>query len=432
MEKLIKPNNSLSPVDLSKLDDSQAAAVKSDAEKILLRAPAGSGKTNSLINAIINHRYEYINDRICAITYTRAARAEMEARLQEANIFDVEVTTIHVWSRNLLNELAIKYGFKVNILEAPKIKFILREIIDDYLKTSKLHSINIDIVYSFITGNKNMDVTERYARALQAIERRYIQYKRLNVLYDFTDYPLYLYDMLVLYDEYINDIDALFIDEFQDVDATQFKIFERVNCRKKFAVGDAWQSIFQFRGADGEVFKKAKDFTEYKLRHNYRSYQEIIDYACKVYINFADDLEYCEHYIGEIMTKRPSGIECARGQGGFVYVINPYGRAVRIHMDKTDKIEPQVAFEDMLKRNPMILCRTNKQVKALQGLGYFNCSTIHQAKGLEYNDVIVADMMIPDMETLNVAYVALTRARNRVLVVPWARLEQEIIEYLEK
>ena len=30
----------------------------------------------------------------------------------------------------------------------------------------------------------------------------------------------------------------LFIDEFQDVDTTQFKIFEKVNCKKKFCVGD--------------------------------------------------------------------------------------------------------------------------------------------------------------------------------------------------
>lgn len=83
-------------VDLSELDDSQRAAVTSNAEKIILRAPAGSGKTKSIINAIANYRSEYLNDRICAITYTRAARAEMESRLQEMGIYDVEVTTIHV------------------------------------------------------------------------------------------------------------------------------------------------------------------------------------------------------------------------------------------------------------------------------------------------------------------------------------------------
>ena len=52
--------------------------------------------TTTLINAIANHRFNYLNDRICAITYTRAARAEMEDRLRSMGIYDVEVTTIHV------------------------------------------------------------------------------------------------------------------------------------------------------------------------------------------------------------------------------------------------------------------------------------------------------------------------------------------------
>ena len=62
----------------------------------IYKASAGSGKTLSLINAITNYRYENLNDRICAITYTRAARAEMENRLSAKGVHDVEVTTIHV------------------------------------------------------------------------------------------------------------------------------------------------------------------------------------------------------------------------------------------------------------------------------------------------------------------------------------------------
>ena len=81
---------------LDSLDASQLKAVTSDKENILLRAPAGSGKTTSLINGIAAYRYNYMMDRICAITYTRAARAEMEERLKEMGIHDVEVTTIHV------------------------------------------------------------------------------------------------------------------------------------------------------------------------------------------------------------------------------------------------------------------------------------------------------------------------------------------------
>lgn len=91
-----KTRNENFEIDLNSLDPSQRAAVESDAAKIVVRASAGSGKTKLLLTSVAAHRYENLNDRICAITYTRAARAEMEERLAKMGIFDVEVTTIHV------------------------------------------------------------------------------------------------------------------------------------------------------------------------------------------------------------------------------------------------------------------------------------------------------------------------------------------------
>lgn len=81
---------------IARLDESQREAAESEAKNVVIRASAGSGKTHTLIAAIAAYRYENVNDRICAITYTRAARAEMESRLQEMGVYDVDVTTIHV------------------------------------------------------------------------------------------------------------------------------------------------------------------------------------------------------------------------------------------------------------------------------------------------------------------------------------------------
>jgi len=147
-----------------------------------------------------------------------------------------------------------------------------------------------------------MDIKDNYKRTLVALENRYIKYKRDNLLYDFTDYPLYLYNVLNTYDEEINNIDALFVDEYQDVDEVQFDLFQKVNAKKKFFVGDPWQSIFCFRGADGEVFDKTEGFEEFKLMCNYRSYQEIIDYATTVYLCQREKAMLEENcYITEVM-----------------------------------------------------------------------------------------------------------------------------------
>ena len=417
---------------LAKLDEFQREAAESEADKVVIKAPAGSGKTCVLIAAISAYRYNNLNDRICAITYTRAARAEMETRLRELGVTDVDVTTIHVWARERLNELSIKYDFKVRIMEEPQIKVILTELTNKYLITSKVKSVNINILYSYITGSKKMDISDNYRRTLNAIEQRYINYKRDNNLYDFTDYPLYLYNVLMAYNETIKGIDALFVDEFQDVDSTQLAIFKLVNAKKKFFIGDLAQSIFQFRGADGAVFSKLDDFEVFELKYNYRSLQEIIDYATTVYLNLSEKASLNEEcYISEIMYLHESAIQCARGDGGEVYVINPYGRNVRFgnchRPQKTGDL-----FNDFMKTDPMILCRTNKQVKAIKDMGYFNVDTVHQAKGLEYKSVIAIDATIGSTEDLNIAYVAMTRAEDSLMVINWQQFELLFKVYMDK
>lgn len=417
---------------LAKLDEFQRAAAESEAENVLIKASAGSGKTSTLIAAISTYRYYNLNDKICAITYTRAARAEMESRLQELGVNDVDVTTIHVWARERLNDLAIKYDFKVRILEEPQIKIILTELTNKYLLTSKVKSVNINILYSYITGSKKMDISDNYRRTLNALETRYINYKKDNNLYDFTDYPLYLYNVLIAYNETINDIDALFVDEFQDVDSTQLAIFKLVNAKKKFFIGDSAQSIFQFRGADGAVFKKLDNFEVFKLKYNYRSYQEIIDYATTVYAKLYDKAE-CEEscYISEIMYSHESSIQCSRGYGGQVCVINPFGRVYNSGSKNLGQKVPEI-LDNFMKLEPMILCRTNKQVKAIKDLGYYNVDTVHQAKGLEYPSVISIDATINSTEDLNIAYVSMTRAEDNLLVINWQQFELLFKVYMNK
>jgi superfamily I DNA/RNA helicase len=48
---------------------------------------------------------------------------------------------------------------------------------------------------------------------------------------------------------------------------------------------------------------------------------------------------------------------------------------------------------------------------------YANVDTIHSAKGLEYENVILVDSEITGVEDRNVAYVGMTRAKDRLLIV---------------
>ena len=107
-----------------------------------------------------------------------------------------------------------------------------------------------------------------------------------------------------------------------------------------------------------------------------------------------------------------------RGKGAKIWTMNRFGQMLDVvNGCETDAL---ITTKNMMKLQPMILCPTNKQVKSIEELGYYKVSTIHQAKGLEYDNVVVIDREIDDQEALNIAYVAMTRARNNLLVANYS------------
>lgn len=427
---------------LQMLDESQQAAVYAPEDKVAISAPAGSGKTATLAVAIANYRYENVNDRIYAVTFTNAAVQELQARLAEMGVKDVDISTIHSWCYRRILTLAQKYEFTPIILYEDDVKQILSYICKDYERTHKYKNINISIVYNYVMGNLKQSAIaydERYRMMLGRLNDRYILYKNQNHLYDLTDFPRYLRDLLDQYHETINDVDALFVDEFQDSDPCQIEIFNRIiNYRKKFYIGDTWQAIYGFRGASSEAFTKIeRGFRFYKLRYNYRSYQEIINYAVGFYKNapIFDENHKNRRQLYSI-TQRfnylptyKNPVACVRGAGGLVINVDGYGDiAWQGSHDEAAKLNGclEKDYQDLVHSflevyQPMILCRTNKQKNAIiDNLSYTNVSTIHGAKGLEYDDVLVIDFPISDEESKNIAYVAITRAKNHLLTISWS------------
>ena len=226
---------------IDQLDASQKAPVFSDASRITIAAPAGSGKTTVLVDAVASYRRDNVNDTICAVTFTKAAAIERQARLQARGIVDTIVGTIHHWSGLELRRIANEHGLLVEILSDQDVSNILQTIRQDYANTyRRRRRLNLDLVRNYVLSNKKgLDLSDSYRTRLNIIDGQYQLYKQRNHLYDKNDRPLYLNDLLTQYDEYITDVDALFVDEFQDVDPNQLDVFKRVQCRKKFYIGDS-------------------------------------------------------------------------------------------------------------------------------------------------------------------------------------------------
>ena len=389
----------------------QLQAIYSNEPKIVVRAPAGSGKTASLCGAIQEYSALHPTHTITAITFTRKAADELAHRVNNPR---VKTSTIHSWSLQQLYALGAKYGFTVELLEEEEMRRIMQQI----ASKKKMKFINIFQLYNYIVGAiKTLDLDEMIVKKYESIKAAYLQYKQERGLYDFTDLSQYLLDVLNEYDEEIYDIDAFFVDECQDIDEIQFKIFDKVMARKKFYIGDDRQAIYAFNGALEDAFERyeTEGYKFFELDTNYRSKQSIMDAADSF-------REFCDGgNITSIRAIKHSDIKCNRGNGGNVYFIDKTGFCITTSSASTENPKEIIT---MLLNMPgtMFLCRSNKQVRKLQALGIQNCSTIHQAKGLEYENVVLIDMCADNTEELNVAYVGMTRAKNELCVIDFEYL----------
>ena len=390
-------------------NEEQLEAINSAASHVVVVAPPGSGKTASMIGAIQKFLKDNPKANIIAITFTRNAAAELSHKLYDTGD-NVQVSTIHSWSLKELNKLGVKYKFKVSLLEETKI----RDRLAGLSRELGYYTLNQNSLFLYVNGNYNLDLTQSVKNKFKRILNAYIAWKRANDLYDFTDLPLYLYNMLSRYNEEIITVDGLFVDEFQDVDEVQAQIFEKVIAKKYFYIGDPDQSIYVFRGCTPENLNQLTGFTKYKLIRNYRSYQAILDYSTQIQEKDTYDLL-------SIQKLKPSWVYCVRQEEyGEVYSGNEYEECFDlVHNKEVDLYETFLVF---LLKKPFILCRSNKEVKKIKELGYEWVSTIHQAKGLEYSNVVVSNMTLDNMEERNIGYVACTRAQNGLFIIDFNML----------
>lgn len=400
---------------ISKLNKDQKASVESTNNQVLVIAPPGSGKTFTLIEAI-KHYIDTNPDatKVAAITFTNAATREMKARIDKKYANKVEFSTIHSWAKHLLEIYSLRYKFRINVLNKNATIHILNRISNDLPKTS----IKSEIYLYFRQNKKKLATASFWIRKeFTLLDEKYQNYKKENNLYDFGDYPEYLLSKVEEYDIKLDYYDGIFVDEYQDVDVHQHILFKESISDKKFFIGDPDQAIYMFRGASEDFIYELKDvYDTYKLKINFRSKSEIVDYYTEARNIFKNIEEKSAFTLSEISTtNNVSDVVAERGKGGTVSYLKNF-------ID----IEYAMPIINNLKEKPTILCRTNRQIENLQNTGHFDgfeFSTIHSAKGLEYDTVIVADFDIDEKEDFNVLYVALSRAKNNLFIADCSLLE---------
>lgn len=289
------------------LNHEQRRAVETTEGPLLIQAGAGSGKTKTL-----THRIAYIIGtnkatpyNILAVTFTNKAAREMRERLAELlgqraddRAFLPYMGTFHSICVKLLRLDGSYVGVPTNFIifdEADRLATIKRACKQLMVDEKSYPPRQIS---SLLSNAKNdlVSVTDFQGRASSPLERiaadvfpLYEKALREAGALDFDDLISKTVAMLQNNPEicakWSQQFKYIMIDEYQDTNAAQYKLIKLlVGSHQNIAVvGDDWQSIYSWRGADfRNILRFEKDYpksTIIKLEQNYRSTKHILDAA---------------------------------------------------------------------------------------------------------------------------------------------------------
>lgn len=160
-----------------------------------------------------------------------------------------------------------------------------------------------------------LPVQKILAKLTKEFDRRYREEKRAQNVADFSDGEQGVYRLLKEHPEVAQQaaFSYIIVDEFQDSNEIQYEIFRRLSDNEKnlYFVGDLKQSIYNFRGAQPEVFAsvaKNDKYTLLPLNTNFRSNSSVIEG-----INAIFDRLMTEK-LGGADYKKDSRLVCGRDQ----------------------------------------------------------------------------------------------------------------------
>lgn len=294
---------------LEELNESQRKAVEYCDGPSLVIAGAGSGKTR-----VLTYKIAYLIEKglapyhILALTFTNKAAKEMKERITtlvgSKKAYNLRMGTFHsVFSKILRVEAAkINYDSNFTIYDESDSRSLLKTIIKGMGLDEKVYKPAT--VHGFISIAKNHLITaEAYAGDRAALERDkarrmpevskiYIAYntrcRQANAM-DFDDLLLNTYLLFKNHTDvagkYAEQFQYILVDEYQDTNYVQVAIVQQLAMRHRrvCVVGDDYQSIYSFRGANIDNIldfkKKFENAKLFKLERNYRSTQCIVQAA---------------------------------------------------------------------------------------------------------------------------------------------------------
>ncbi len=218
----------------------------------------------------------------------------------------------------------------------------------------------------------------------------------------------------------IRPVEHLLLDESQDSNAAHFEfLLDMVQPQNYIIMGDHKQSIYRWNGAFPDYIinlSKQSDVTTYDLNENYRNATSILNYAKNLIMVAGYDYRDTSTPMRGVTGKVVPDLEYNPTAIAHTFAQMKDGFGEWFILTRTnDQIDEManalkrcgVPF-DTFKRAQLDNKELNKKMKE----NTVKVLTIHTAKGLEANNVIVIGAKFFNLEERCISYVAATRARN--------------------
>jgi DNA helicase-2/ATP-dependent DNA helicase PcrA len=289
------------------LNDEQLRAVQAPDGPVLIIAAAGTGKTRTLTYRVAWLVEQGIDPRrVLLLTFTNKAAREMLERahgLVGEAVGGLWGGTFHHMANRMLRMHAdlIGYNRDYSILDEDDAKRLVKLTIEDLKLPPKMFPkpevlLSMYGLASSRAGSVEQMAIDKFADVpfinpadVVKVQRIYTERKRALNAMDFDDL---LSNGLALFNEhpeiqqrYSERFRYVMVDEYQDTNTIQAEWVDALarQHRNLMVVGDDFQSIYSWRGADFRNImnfpKRYPDSTVLKLETNYRSVPEILAVA---------------------------------------------------------------------------------------------------------------------------------------------------------
>ena len=413
-EKQLKYKYLLDNINGYSLDEIQREIVLSEEDSTLVIAGAGSGKSLTILGRILYLVECGINpDDILCISFTNMASNSLRKSLLKCGI-NMDVLTFHKLGVNILKDngmgtnlidekvlsnLALKILSNYNILDIlPDYNFIdigngnfddlhhllsleskefyyLKNLIVTFINLFKGCGYKISEFDQFLKQNekeKEKFKRTRNKKLLNIIKEVYQEYTFILNKNNSIDFHDMLSKATFAVEKFgVRNYKYIIVDEFQDTSLVKcelLKIIREKTGAKIMAVGDDFQSIYQFTGSNLDVFLNFNSFFPhtkiFKLEKTYRNSSELLDIMGRFILKNKKQIR--KKLISDKKNSNP------------IYIYY-YNKNINEVLDKVIKD---------INGDVLVLGRNNNDIKNIK----YKNMTVHKSKGLEADNVIIVKL----------------------------------------